>query len=334
MRSRGLLVVAGLLISALAAAFVLARFDIQGARDTLARAQLPPIGLALILLAGGLALRSVRWSILLGSQPGERPTAGRVAPVMLVGYLGNTLLPARLGELLRAWLITRRCDVSLAQAVSSVVVERVVDTTVLALLASMAAIGLRAPAWIVQLSVVVAIVAGAVLGLLAAGAAGAAIRALVRAARPVPSLSAALLRLSIAVAPIDRYGPSRIAAAAGLSALAWCMDSAVVWLAGVALSIGISPGVALLITAVTVLGTAVPAAPGYLGTFELALAATAGAFGVPPAQGLALGLLAHAVSLIPITLAGVVSAVVLGVRPRDMGQARGLRTGEPEVREA
>ncbi|MDQ6681682.1 MAG: flippase-like domain-containing protein, partial [Chloroflexota bacterium] len=155
-----------------------------------------------------------------------------------------------------------------------------------------------------------------------------------RAAGPAPRLSAALLRLSIAVEPIDRYGPSRIAAAAGLSAVAWCMDSAVVWLTAVALSIGISPGVALLITAVTVLGTAVPAAPGYLGTFELALAATAGAFGVPPAQGLALGLLAHAVSLIPITLAGVVSAVVLGVRPRDVGQARGLRTGDPEVREA
>ena len=52
--------------------------------------------------------------------------------------------------------------------------------------------------------------------------------------------------------------------------------------------------------AVTILATAVPSAPAYVGTFELTVTAVAAAFGVPAADALAWALVAHAVTLLPL----------------------------------
>jgi hypothetical protein len=84
----------------------------------------------------------------------------------------------------------------------------------------------------------------------------------------------------------------------------------------VARSVGVTidPPAALLIAAVTVLGTALPSAPGYVGTFELAAASTAQALGVAAAPALALAVLAHAMAVLPVAIAGAVSLVVMDAR--------------------
>jgi len=62
------------------------------------------------------------------------------------------------------------------------------------------------------------------------------------------------------------------------------------------------------------LATAVPAAPGYVGTFELAATATAVALGVPRAEALAMAILVHVITLIPIAVAGAVVLIASGSR--------------------
>ena len=58
------------------------------------------------VVAVQVALRSFRWSLLLPVRPEGRPIpARRLAPPLLVGYLGNTVLPARLGEAMRAVIV-------------------------------------------------------------------------------------------------------------------------------------------------------------------------------------------------------------------------------------
>jgi len=68
------------------------------------------------------------------------------------------------------------------------------------------------------------------------------------------------------------------------------------------------------VAAVTVLGTAVPSAPGYVGTFDLAAATTAQALGVAAAPALALAVLAHAMTVLPTAGAGAVSLVAMNAR--------------------
>ena len=55
-----------------------------------------------------------------------------------------------------------------------------------------------------------------------------------------------------------------------------------------------------------------PWLPGYLGTFELAVSSAAGALGVPAPQALALAVLLHAITLVPLAIAGAVSLLMLG----------------------
>ena len=65
-------------------------------------------------------------------------------------------------------------------------------------------------------------------------------------------------------------GSARSIAAAGLSLVAWLLDGTVYWAVGQSLGLVLSPTGAMVVVGVTVLGTIVPSAPGYVGTFELA----------------------------------------------------------------
>ena len=55
-----------------------------------------------------------------------------------MGYLANNVLPARLGELVRAHYLGRRTGVSRSAILGTIVVERVVDTLVVVAIASVA----------------------------------------------------------------------------------------------------------------------------------------------------------------------------------------------------
>ena len=67
----------------------------------------------------------------------------------------------------------------------------------------------------------------------------------------------------------------------------------------------LSSGVALV--------TIVPAAPGYLGTFELTAVSIAGQFGIDAETGFAMALLVHALILAVTSVGGTIAALRLGV---------------------
>ena len=66
---------------------------------------------------------------------------------MLVGYLGNAVLPARLGEPMRAVIASRRERIGTTEALGSVLVERVIDIATLAVVGFVAALIVAGPAW-------------------------------------------------------------------------------------------------------------------------------------------------------------------------------------------
>jgi uncharacterized protein (TIRG00374 family) len=117
-----------------------------------------------------------------------------------------------------------------------------------------------------------------------------------------------------------------LAVAAGLTAVAWLIEGTVYWLASVSLGIEVPLAAAFLVAAGTVLATAVPSAPAYVGTFELAATALAVALGVDPEQALAWALLAHIVTVAPLALGGVISLTTMHARLGDLAEA-----GSPEA---
>lgn len=313
--------VLGLVISLAALAFVAGSVDLAGAGAALASANpLPVLGI-LVVVTTQIAMRATRWSFVLPVEPGaERISPRRLAPPMLVGYLGNAVLPARLGEPMRALLVARREQVGTAEALGSVFLERVIDAATLALVAFAASLAVGAPGWIQQGLGVAA--AASVVGLTVLLTAGVA---------PVAGL---LDRLGLARAPTvsalaTRFattlgGPSRrsaVLAAAGISLAAWGLDATTFWLAAMAVGLPLDYPSAVLVAGVTVLGTAIPSAPGFVGTFELAAAGTAGALGFASAPALAMAIIAHVMTLGPLALAGAVSLVMMGARLGEIASA-------------
>jgi uncharacterized protein (TIRG00374 family) len=82
----------------------------------------PIIGLTLL----AFYVRAVRWGVLLRTVKAAIP-AGNLFSATMIGFAANNLLPARLGEFIRAWAIGRSERISRSAAFATVVVERIVD---------------------------------------------------------------------------------------------------------------------------------------------------------------------------------------------------------------
>jgi uncharacterized membrane protein YbhN (UPF0104 family) len=116
-----------------------------------------------------------------------------------------------------------------------------------------------------------------------------------------------------------------------ISGACWLLDGTTFWLVGQSLGIAFAPAAALLVAAVTMLGTALPSAPGYLGTFELAVAGAAAALGVPPSSAFSLAVLAHVMTVAPSALGGAVALSVSGMGMASLSSGAGAVRQGPAV---
>jgi uncharacterized membrane protein YbhN (UPF0104 family) len=324
MARRLVLTLVGLGVSVFAGWLAIRGVDLGRTEQILAEVSPGPLAIVAVALFLQLLVRSARWSQLLPTgQPGSVP-AHRLVPVVLVGYLGNAVLPARLGDPIRALLVGRREAIAVSGAIGSVVLERAIDTLTLALLVFPAAAFSGAADWLFRAAALAAGLAGAVLIVVQTRLPSVVIglvRRNVRGPRWTPWLD----RADQFAAAMDSAGRRRaVLSAIGLSLLAWLLDGTIYWAAAKSLGIDLPPAGAMLVSAITVLGTAIPSAPGYVGTFELAASTIAAGLGVAPAAALAFAILVHALTLLPLALGGVVSLAWMGSRVEDLAR---LATG-------
>ena len=296
----------GLAVSAVAVALVVRQVDLGAAWAVLREAAPAWVAATLACIALDVALRALRWRGLLA--PVARLALPTVAASLLVGYLANNVLPARLGELVRSHHLGDRTGVSRASVLGTVVVERVVDTGVLVTIASAAIVvlsvrGLVASAVLLGLAATGLLVAGLALALVAHRLpfADRVVAAVER--RPAVARAAARLRGGLAVAG----RPRTMAGAIGWSVAAWAATIVAFAAAGQAIGVELTWGQAALLASGVSLVTAIPAGPGYVGTFELAAVEIARAVGIAADPAFALALLVHAVILAITSVGGVVA---------------------------
>ena len=303
-----------------------------------------PILVFLVVLATQTVVRAAEWSLLLPRRDSQRIAIRRTLPPLLVGYLGNAVLPARLGEPVRALLLARREGLPAATTFGSVVLERVIDTATLALVVLPAAWIAGAPRWIVEVAAIAAVAGGVLLAVLSLVGLAGPVRAVDRlssrlgpggAASAVAGLAGHFREFATGVGASSRLA---ILLAALLSLLAWGMDATLVWLAASSIGVTLVPAQAILIAGVGVFATMIPAAPGYIGTYELAVTVTAVALGVDPESALAIAVLTHALVLLPMAGAGVVALLAIqreGLRdPSVVSAANADGDRSPPVRSA
>ena len=303
--------VVGASISVVALWLVLRGVDLARTGDVLARADLRWIGLAAAFLATDLVLRALRWQRLL--RPIARVRYSSMLSYLLVGYLANNVLPARLGELVRSHYLGDREGISRASALGTVVVERVVDLVAVVGIASAALLVLSVRGVIAGAVLVGAGIAGLLLVVLALGIVAHRLPGADRVRRAVerwPQVREMAGKLQGGLAVAGR--PSTLAEALAASAAAWTV-AILAWAAvGQSIGLELSIGQAALIASGVALASAVPAGPSNLGTFEFAAVEIGKAIGVPAASAFALALIVHATILVVTSIGGGVAVARLG----------------------
>lgn len=254
-----------------------------------------------------LLIRSLRWRLLLSRA--AAPRWSLMFRLESIGLAVNNVLFMRLGELARAFLASRELGVALATAVSSVVVERVLD--VAALLSIFCVAAEASPALVPRAllrgaaGALLAVVAGLAL-LVAAEAPLAPGRAWERRLRAWPKIHELVSQLA-AGAAVLREGPKALAICV-LSLSLWTTDALLYWAGARALDLGrvMDYARAVLVLSWAGVAGALPAAPGAFGTFEAMVKSILVLLGALPEQALGYAVFTHMMMYLVVTGLGLV----------------------------
>ena len=304
-------------------AFNLRGFDLAKLWDSLLAANGLLLLAALVVYYVGFPFRGVRWMLLLRGASTE-VSARDSTEIIFISWLVNCVVPAKLGDVYRAYLLRLNFLVSLSRTLGTVFIERILDLFAIVLL------GLAAGFWSfrsgfprdVQILFLIGLV---VMGLLALGLltlrnfGGRALRRL-----PVPHRALELYeRFEEGVFSIDRR---RLPILIVLTGLIWATEGTRFFLVVQALhfhSVHLGLSGAYFVALTASLLTAVPLTPAGLGIVEAGVVGVLTVvYGVPITDATALALVDRSISVLSVIVLGSLAYVL-------SPKTKGLRAADP-----
>ena len=227
----------------------------------------------------GFFIRALRWKVLLAPLGVDTSVRSRFAGIS-IGFMANNTLPARMGEFIRAYSFSRLEPVSVGAAFGSLVVERFLDGVVLLLFLVLPALSAGFPAadalsqgWggvIFQAAIIAVVAVMVLLSMMAAWP-----RQLVRVAEWMGShlpekIAGPVIRglETFLDAIAIMRDPKLLFLGFAWTLLFWTWHAVSFWLGMLAFGIDTGFVSAVFVEAVVGFGVAIPAAPGFIGTFH------------------------------------------------------------------
>lgn len=99
------------------------------------------------------ALRSYRWGVILN--PLQKIDQLSLFSVTAVGFLAIAAIPARLGELARPYLISKRSSIKMSSALGTIVVERALDGFSVLIIVAVILMMMDLPSWMIKSSIII-----------------------------------------------------------------------------------------------------------------------------------------------------------------------------------
>lgn len=137
--------VLSLLISILFLYLAFKKVNTKEIGESLLNANLLYFAFAILITFFAFFLRSIRWKILLN--PLKKLSLSMVFKATMIGFMCNYILPARAGEVVRAYLIGTRGNISKSAAFATIIVERVLDVFMLSFFTAIIVIFFPVPDW-------------------------------------------------------------------------------------------------------------------------------------------------------------------------------------------
>jgi uncharacterized protein (TIRG00374 family) len=259
-------------------------------------------------------LRAVRWKYLL--QPEKNIPLSSLYPATIIGYMANNLLPARLGEFVRAYTLAEKEGLATPSVFASLVIDRLFDgfTVILMLLATLIMLpfppSMQDAEAALKLGGIITFVMYSVVIIFLVVLKRHTIRTLSVVSyvlKPFPA------RFSESIIPqLGSFIGGIRMSSKNSHTLAIIISSLFVWAFVVlpvdlvlrAFSIDLPIAASMFIMVLLVFAVMVPASPGYIGTYHYACFKGLSAFAIPESTAVSIALVLHALGFFPVTLAG------------------------------
>jgi len=256
-------------------------------------------------------LRAYRWGVVL--EPMEKIGQWTLFSISSVGFMAISLLPVRMGEIVRPYLVSQKSSIKLGSAFATIVVERVFDMLTLMIFLLIVLIRVELPQWIFRSALSILLIFIPVLFLLIFLAVKREVSAkgVDRILGKLPhKISSRLMRLFHSFIDGLQILPDlkRTVSVVLLSLLIWGLVGILTYLLFSSFpSMGQLPlaaGFAVLV--ITALGISLPTAPGFIGNYHFSCVLGLTLFGIPKTDALTFAILLHFLQLSVMILLGVV----------------------------
>ena len=283
--------------------------------------------LALVFLLApvvNIGVRAVRWRIMLW--PVRRVPISSCASATAVGLFANNVLPARIGEFVRAYALARRERVPTGTALGGLFLERMFDGFALVGILWVLTRLVELPAWanttanlafwiflgFLAFQILLVARPGAVIG------SAQWIRRRLLGGRFEEALGSALATFVDGFHLLRR--PGLVAISAVLTLLQWGLIAVLFWIGMAAFGIAgqAGPEGALFTNSITALGVAAPSSPGFVGTFQALVVKSLEAFDVDRTVAFTYSLGFHAANYLSVTIVGLVAFLRAGLSWREI----------------
>lgn len=255
---------------------------------------LPMTGMILF----AFVIRAIRWKFLLN--PVKSVPVDSLFASTMIGFMANNVLPFRAGDIVRAYSISKNERISLSGSVASLIVERLYDGIVVCLFMVPVVLFISLPAWLVNTNYLL-------LGVYSLLAAGAVVLIWItrknynwwgkqRWEKVLRNFTAGLEGCT---------NGKQVLWSSLLSLAHWLVIAVYYYLLFQACGLPLSFMAAIAMVVIISIGITLPAAPGFVGSFQYFTVIGLSLFSVSKEVALGFSLIAHAGQYIPVTLIGL-----------------------------
>jgi len=264
---------------------------------------------ALLIFFFMQVLRSWRWGIILS--PIDKVDQLSLFSVTSVGFLAIVAIPARLGELARPYLITKKSQIKMSAALGTVFVERIFDSFSVLSVFIFVLFFTPLPPWLIKANIIFFLITAIIFTLM--------ILLLVRRDDSIKVMGSLFSRFPERYAVrlnhlinyfIDGFSiiaaPKRFFTVLFLSALLWLINGTAIYLLFLAFSFPLPPVAAFVLMIILMIGIVIPAAPGFIGNWHYFCILGLSLFGISKTDAFTFAVIYHFLSIGIVIILGLI----------------------------
>jgi glycosyltransferase 2 family protein len=301
-------VIFGILISIVLVYLSVRGINFNDVWSDLKKIQLTYVILFLLLVILMQYLRSYRWGVIL--QPMEKIDQLSLFSVTSVGFLAIAAIPARIGELARPYLISKRSTIKMSSALGTIIVERILDSFTVLSMAVIVLLNTDLPSWMIQSSILFFLIALALFCFV--------LFLILRRETAMKFINIILDKLPGKFAnKIDELlhhfinGLQIVTNVRSLlylfflSVIIWLLDVLTIYVLLLSFGFSLPVMASFVVMIVLIVGIAIPTAPGFIGNWHFACILALSFYGLSKPDALSFAVVYHFLSMVVLVVFGI-----------------------------